>query len=131
MPKPTRDLCPNCHARTLVDGACSRCSVAEFPRAPLSPPEVRTHPPARNVDDLYPRLLGGAELALDKLEAGMRYDADARTLKELSMAANTLMRAARYLEKPEPEQPSADEMAAAEAEAERLLHEARRRGGRG
>lgn len=94
--------------------------------APLSSTASR----ARSVRDLYEQMLSGAESALAQLHAGMAAGLDARELKELSVTANVLMRAAKLIEddKPVEEPPSLAELEAAEAEAERLLAERRGRG---
>ena len=98
----------------------------QFVRAPLSSTESR----ARSVRDLYEQMLSGAESALVHLHAGMAAGLDARELKELSVTANVLMRAAKLIEddKPVEEPPSLAELEAAEREAERLLEERKARG---
>ena len=95
-------------------------SAEHSTRAPLCSTESRTS--ARSVRDLYEQMLGGAERALAQLHAGMAAGLDARELKELSVTANVLMRAAKLIEdnKPTDEPPSLAELEAAEAEAARI-----------
>lgn len=94
--------------------------------APLSSTASR----ARSVRDLYEQMLSGAESALAQLHAGMAAGLDARELKELSVTANVLMRAAKLIEddKPVEEPPSLAELEAAEAEAARIYAARKGRG---
>lgn len=108
----------------ICDAVGCPTGSGELSSAPpsLTPPR----PPARCVQDLYAKLLRGADEALNTV---LRQDMPAKDLQSFAYVATILLRSAKQLEEAEPDEPSQDELARAQAEAEALLAETKRRAG--